>query len=370
MGFYDDLKYWNSINLTREIGPIRFKKLINFFPSMEAAYTASEQELKEAGLDEKIVEHFSAKRLEINPDQEYEKLQQAGIKIITFRDENYPKLLKEIYAPPAVLYVRGDILREEYCIAIIGTRKYSLYGRQVALDITEALCKIGITVVSGLAKGIDTFAHQSCVRCNNRTIAVLGSGIDHESIYPCTNRELAKEVEKGGAVISEYPLGTLPLRQNFPARNRIISGLCQGVIVIEAPEESGALITAKYALEQNREVFAIPGPINSVNSQGTNKLIKQGAKLVTGINDIIEELNLGDYSSGKSVFEQNNVPTHPDSKEEAIILNLLTSEPVHIDNLIRDSHLPTAEVNSTLTILELKGKIRDLGGMNYVLSKR
>lgn len=363
-----ELKYWNAFGLLREIGPVRFRKLINYFPSMEQAYKADEQELSDAGLDQKTIEVISIKRRETDIEQEYDKLCRENIKIVTIKDTDYPKLLKEIYAAPAILYVKGDLKNEEKCLAIVGTRKHSLYGKQTTLEITEALCKIGITVVSGLARGIDTFAHQVCINNNTRTIAVTGSGIDNDNLYPSTNRELAKRIKEHGAVISEYPVGTLPLKQNFPVRNRIISGLCLGVLVVEAPESSGALITAKYALEQNREVFAVPGPIYSTNSAGTNHLIKSGAKLVTNIEDIIEELNFTAYTAVTLPLIKERVIT-ADSTEEKTILNLLNSEPTHIDSLIQKSQLPASQINSLLAMLEINGKIRNLGGMNYILIK-
>lgn len=367
-----DLKYWNALSQIREIGPIKFRKLANYFSAMEEAYLAPEQELLNAGIDEKLAEIIPVKRRAINIEQEYEKLLKENIKIITFQDDRYPTILKEIYAPPALLFVKGNLKKEELRIAIVGTRKYSQYGKQATIEFTEALCQIKTIVVSGLAKGIDTIAHQTCVRNGSETIAVLGSGIDYESIYPPINRGLSREIENNGAIISEYPIGSLPLKQNFPVRNRIISGLCQGVLVVEAPEESGSLITAKYALEQNRELFAVPGPINSANSRGTNRLIKSGAKLTASVEDIIEELNLSLNLSIDSVAGGNKKESEKisaDNKEEAIILNLLNEEPIHIDFLIKNSQLPTAQVGSVLTILEIKGRIRNLGGMNYVLSK-
>lgn len=361
-----ELKYWNAFGLIREIGPVRFKKLINYFPSMEQAYKADEQELGNAELDQKTIEAILIKRRETDIEQEYEKLCRENIKIVTIKDVDYPKSLKEIYAAPAILYVKGNLKNDEKCLAIVGTRKYSLYGKQATLEITDALCKIGITVVSGLARGIDTFAHQACLNNNSQTIAVAGSGIDNASLYPSANRELARRIKEQGAVISEYPIGTLPLKQNFPARNRIISGLCLGTLVVEAPESSGALITAKYALEQNREVFAVPGPIYSVNSAGTNHLIKSGAKLVTNIEDIVEELNLAAHTAvilpptEKKEIKADNI-------EEKTLLNLLNNEPTHIDFLIQESQLPTSQINSLLVMLEINGRIRNLGGMNYIL---
>lgn len=360
----EELKYWNAFHFIKEVGPRRFKKIINFFPDIKYAYYASEKDYLEAGLDRNTIDSIIITRQHIDIHKEYEKVLSEGIRIITIQDEYYPKLLKEIYDPPPALYVRGNLMRDELALAVVGTRKHSLYGKQVTQELTEALCTLGITVVSGLAKGIDAIAHQICVKNKHRTIAVTGSGIDSQSIYPSINRSLAKQVEHSGAVISEYPIGTLPVKQNFPRRNRIISGLCVGVLIIEAPEASGALITARYALEQNREVFAIPGPIYSANSQGTHALIQSGAKLVTRIEDIVEELHLSMQSLANPIHTQ---PIPSQDPEEELLLTLLSREPIHIDSLIKDSQLSASRVNSVLTLLEIQGRIKNLGGMNYVL---
>jgi len=274
-------------------------------------------------------------------------------------------LLKEIYTPPALLYLRGKIEpRDEFSLGIVGTRKLSAYGQQATPFIAAELARAGLTIISGLAKGIDTLAHRAALSAGGRTIAVLGSGLNKTNIYPFSNRRLAEEISRKGAVISEFPLGTQPLAQHFPQRNRIISGLSLGILVIEAPERSGALITAKDALEQNRDVFAIPGPIFAQNSFGTNNLIKMGAKLVGQANDILEELNLSLLTEPSSVDKK----IIPDNQEEALILKQLSEEPIHIDKIIKQTKLSTAIVNSNLTLMEMKGKVRNLGGNNYVLT--
>jgi len=361
----EELKYWHVFHCIKEIGPQRFKKIIGFFPDIKTAYYASEKDYTEAGLDRNTIDSIILTRQHFDIDKEYEKVIREGIHLVTINDEQYPKLLKEIYAPPSVLYVRGTIIPDELNLAIVGTRKHSLYGKQVTQEFTEALCRMGITIVSGLAKGIDTIAHQICVKAAHRTIAVTGSGIDNQSIYPSINRSLAKHIEQYGAVLSEYPVGTLPVKQNFPRRNRIISGLCVGVLVIEAPEESGALITARYALEQNREVFAIPGPIHSIHSKGTHKLIQAGAKLITRVEDIVEELHLSIHAFSNT---DDTPPIAADNPEEALLLGTLSREPIHIDLIITNSRLPASRVNSLLTLLEIQGRIRNLGGMNYVIA--
>jgi len=286
-------KYFNAFNLINGLGPINFKKLLTYFHSLENAWSANLNEFNQAGLSQSLVEQIKRQRLKINPDWEMERIEKEKISLITIQDKNYPKLLKEIYAPPQLLYIKGTIEpKDDFSIGIVGTRKLSSYGHEITPLITSDLAQAGLTIISGLAKGIDTLAHQATIKTKGRTIAVLGSGVDKKSIYPAINRQLAEEISQNGAVISEYPINTEPLVQHFPQRNRIISGLSLGILVIEAPEKSGALITAKDALEQNRDVFAIPGHIFSNNSLGTNNLIKLGAKLVSNANDIIEELNL------------------------------------------------------------------------------
>lgn len=284
------------------------------------------------------------------------------IQKITLQDKNYPVILKEIHNPPKELYIKGKITKEDKkAIAIVGTRKYTQYGKQVALEISGNLARLGITIVSGLAKGIDTFAHQAALESGGRTIAVLGSGMDKRNFFPPSNYHLGEKICQQGAIISEYPPGTRGTNFTFPQRNRIVSGLSLGVVVIEAPEKSGALITAALALEQNREVFAVPGSIYEKNSFGTNQLIKLGAKPVTRIEDILEELNLEHLITAQKKKPRLEKP------EEEIVFSLLSKQPIHIDEIIKKSGLPTSIVNSTLMVLELKKAIRNLGKGNYVM---
>lgn len=362
----NDLIFWNAIANIQKIGPARFKKLANYFETMEQAFGAHFDELLKAGLEENIAQEFIVSRNEVNPESKWEELVREKIQLVTIVDENYPKLLKEIYSPPAVLYYKGTLIpREEFTVAVVGTRKITNYGRQVTPEIVTGLVNNGITISSGLALGIDALAHEATLKNNGRTIAVLGSGLDQQNIYPFHNRFLAEKIiEQGGLVLSEYPPGTLPLKQHFPHRNRIIAGLSLGVLVIEAAKESGALITAKYALDQNRDIFAIPGNIYNENSQGPNNLIKMGAKLVMSATDILEALNLANataFNETKQII--------PDSKEEELLLKYLSSEPIHIDELVRQSKLLTSQVTATLTMMEMKGKVRNLGSMNYVLAR-
>ncbi len=361
-----DLKYWVALNNFPKFGPVRIKRLKKHFPNMESAFKASANELNRAGIENKLTDEFLAARININPDQLLEQLNQEGINVITIENKNYPKLLSEIYDPPQLLYYKGQLeTQDEFALAVVGTRKYTNYGKQVAEQIVKDLALNNLTIVSGLALGIDALSHLAALEVKGRTIAILGSGLDKQSIYPSANRYLAdKIIASGGAVISEFPLGTPPLKHHFPQRNRIISGLSLGTLVIEAGEKSGALITASHALEQNREVFTVPGSIYSPASAGPNQLIKLGAKTVTSAADIIETLDLAQvtaYIDNKKII--------PESAEEEKIISHLTHEPAHINELVRLTKLDTGIINSTLTIMEMKGMIRNLGGMQYVLAR-
>ncbi len=361
----DDSKYWVAISLFSKIGPARYKKLYNHFKTMAEVWSASLFELKKSGLEENIAQEFIIKRAEINPEIEMDKLAQEDIQIITIKDTNYPKILKEIFTPPALLYIKGNIdnLNQQFNLAVVGARKISNYGKQITPQIVKPLAENGFTITSGLALGTDALAHQVALEAKGKTIAVLGSGIDQKSIYPSSNRYLAQNIlDNDGTIISEYPIGTLPLKHNFPARNRIIAGLSLGTLVIEAAQSSGALITAYNALEQNREVFAIPGSLFNQNSIGTHKLIQKGAKLITSHHDILEELNLQEVKNYVS-----NQKILPETLEEKLIIKNLGTEPVHIDQLIKNSNLPTSQISSTLSLMEMKGLIKNMGGQNYIL---
>jgi len=285
------------------------------------------------------------------------------IKTISIKGKNYPKLLKEIKDPPEVLYYEGELKSEENCFAVVGTRMASSYGKQVALEIAEDLAEAGLTIVSGLAPGIDSFSHLAALEGRKRTIAVLGTGIDERSIYPQENLKLARKIlELGGALISEYPPGTRGTQFTFPQRNRIISGLSLGVLIIEAKQKSGALITANWAKKQGRKIFAIPGPIHSLNSKGCHYLIRQGAKLVENANDILKELNLPIKEGVKEITGE--------TPEENLILGVLKEEALDIDKIIERTKLSAATVASVLAILEIKGKVKNLGGNIYAISHR
>lgn len=358
----NQIKYWVAYSKIVKIGPSNFKKLIDFFVDLQTAWQANFSELIDAGLDEDLANEIIIQRSTINPEAEMELLHQADVRVVTLNDKNYPANLKETFNPPPLIYYRGslDFLKNN-CLAVVGTRKFSAYGAQITADLVSQLSQNGLTIVSGLALGIDALAHQAALSAQGQTIAVLGSGVDKACVYPSSHRYLAdKIIASGGGIISEYPIGTNPTKYTFPMRNRIISGLSRGVLVIEAPESSGALITAKYALEQNRDIFAVPGSIYSLNSTGTNNLIKQGAKLVLNADDILTELNM------QTVFcAAKNEPKF-DKSEEKMIWDLLSKEPAHIDKIKKMSTLNINVLLSALTVMELKGLIKDTGGRNYI----
>ena len=284
------------------------------------------------------------------------------IKTVSIADKNYPKFLKKIKNAPAVIYYRGELNPSEQCFAIVGTRMFSPYGKQVALEMAGDLAEAELIIVSGLAPGIDTFAHTATVERRKRTIAVLGTGVDEKSIYPQSNLKLAQRIlETGGCLISEYPPGTRGTQFTFPQRNRIISGLSLGILVVEAKERSGALITAEWARKQKRLVFAVPGPIHSLNSRGCHYLIKQGAKLVENADDILKELNLP-YSTSGVGYLTGGTP------EENLILEVLKEGPLYIDKIIEKTKLSAQKVASNLAILEIKGKVKNLGANVYAVS--
>ena len=288
----------------------------------------------------------------------------SSIRRITKQNKEYPRLLKEIFKPPA-LYVRGNFNKaDDFALAVVGTRKPTYYGQQTADKIVYDLAQSGLTIISGLALGVDTIVHKTTLKAGGRTIAVLGAGVDDKSLYPQENRKLALKIEKSGAVISEYTLGTSAKPGYFPQRNRIISGLALGTLVIEAGFKSGALITAHCALDQNREVFCVPGSIFSEKSAGANNLIKLGAKLVTSAKDILEELNL---TQSLKLFETKKIIA--DSPEEAKILKFLNHEPKHIDELLKQTKLDAAVISATLSLMEIRNKIKNIGGGNYVLAR-
>jgi len=358
-----DLKYWVGFSLIPGIGRVRLTQLENYFGSLEKAWHAAPVDLKQSGLDSGSIRAIASWRPKLSLEAEVEKLERYGVKALTWHDSGYPPRLKEIYDYPPILYVRGSLLPEdEWCLAVVGTRRATVYGRQVTEELVSDLARSRITIVSGLARGIDSIAHRSALEAGGRTIAVFGCGLD--IVYPSENADLARKIIQQGALISEYPLGTRPKADNFPRRNRIMSGLSLGVLITEAGKTSGAMITAHLALEQNREVFAIPGSILSPASSGTNHLIQEGAKLVGDYNDILEELNLTAVAHQMEIRE-----IVPASDTESLLLKQLSAEPTHIDEVCRSTGLSVSAISSTLAMMELKGVVKQVGNMNYVLAR-
>jgi len=333
-----------------------------YFGDLERAWHASYAELTSAGLDAKSAEAITSLREGISLRDEIESLKRYNVTVLIGNDSAYPRRLKEIYDYPPLLYVRGTLTPDdEWALGVVGTRRASVYGKQATEEIVADLARNRITIVSGLAKGIDCAAHLTALQNGGRTIAVAACGLD--MVYPSEHANLARQIMAQGALVSEFPLGTKPKAEHFPQRNRIISGMSLGVLVVEAGDKSGAMITANWAVEQNRDVFALPGSIFSPASKGTNRLIQEGAKLVRNSTDILEELNL------TVVARQLEMEELADTTDaEAELLSHLSEEATHIDDVCRRSRLPTATVAGMLTMLELKGLAKQVGGMNYVLT--
>ena len=355
-----DTKYWIGFNLVKGIGPVRIEKLLAYFGSLQEAWQSQLFHLTAAGLNTKLCQQMIRIREETCLDRLVENLLAEGIQVLTWDDPAYPERLRCINQSPYVIYLKGDLLEEDiWSVAIVGTRRYSAYGRQVAELLTRTLADQGITIISGLARGIDGIAHKQALDAGSRTLAVLGSGLDQ--IYPPEHRGLADRICRQGGVISDYPPGTPPDGSNFPPRNRIISALSKAVLVIEAGQKSGALITANYAAEQGKDVFAVPGKITAPLSKGTNKLIKLGAHPLLKAQDVLDFLNM------KLVARQQVARRSlPGDHKEAVLFNAVGDEPLHVDELSNLTKLPIEEVTSTLAIMELKGMVRKTFGMKYI----
>lgn len=358
-----DLPYWIAFSRVPGIGRARLLRLIEAFDDLGEAWRATSAGLRAAGLDGKPLAALQALRSTLNPDIELDRLEQAGVHALTWEDAAYPFRLKEVPELPPILYLKGDLLpSDDLSIAVVGTRKATAYGREATAHITAGLARAGVTVVSGLARGIDTEAHKTALEAGGRTIAVLGSGLD--IIYPRENARLARQITEQGCLVSEHPLGTPPDAGHFPRRNRILSGMSRGVLVVEADLVSGAQNTVQHALEQGRDVYAVPGSIFSPASRGANRIIQQGAKPITGPEDLLEELNVA------AVAQQLEMKALlPASETEALVLRLLSAEPLHVDEVRREIGLAAAEVSSALAMMELKGMVKNVGGMNYVLGR-
>ncbi|MBP8718966.1 MAG: DNA-processing protein DprA [Atribacterota bacterium] len=370
----EELKYWLAWNRIKEIGPVRFSKLRQHFPSLKEAWfcnlrTNNIMNLLHIG--EETLTKIEQEKRKIDPDFELELVTKMDIKVITIEEEGYPHLLKNIYSPPPVIYYQGEFtaaMKQEKGIAIVGSRKATYYGKKVAREIAGGLAASGYIIISGLAKGIDTNAHLGALEVDGLTIAVLGGGLDR--IYPSENKALAHRIRNKGAIITEFPLYTKPEKNNFPRRNRIISGLALGTLVVEAPEKSGALITADFALEQGREVFAIPGSIHSYLSAGCHNLIKEGAKLVNNYQDILEEFEernkiLSDRKNTENKEQSYIIPESLTDCEKKILQHI-SIEPLHIDELTELVLLSPGQVSEALLSLELKNLIREIEGKRYI----
>lgn len=347
-------EYLNALNIV--FGTQRTRRLVQFFGSPKKAWQAPRYKIATLGIENKALEEIFRKKEKFNLDEEWQKVKKAGLNMVTLGSESYPPLLKETSSPPLGLYTKGEVsLLNSPSLAVVGTRNHSTYAKTALSKIIGELCSSGLTITSGLAQGIDAIAHSLALEAGGKTIAVLGCGLDQ--IFPRINLPLANKIlSSKNLIVSEYPIGTPPLKQHFPARNRIIAGISLGTFVVESREKGGSLITTRHALESNREVFALPGPINYETSAGTNSLIKQGAKLVSSAQDILEELSIElRKNSMKDVIENLN-------EEEKNIMEILKLEPLHIDTIIKKSKLTPQRVNPIITSLELKGLIKNTGG--------
>lgn len=357
--------YWIAFNKVPGIGPARLAALVETCGSVEAAWKAPIQQLQMAGLDKRSLASLLDARRTLDPQGEVERVLQENATILTWDDADYPENLRQVDAAPPVLYVRGALdPQDTWSVAVVGTRRASAYGREVAHTLSRELAAQGITIVSGLALGIDAIAHQAALDAGGRTIAVLGSGVDQ--LYPARNRKLAQAIMHHGAVLSEYPMGTKPEASNFPPRNRIISGLSRSVIVVEAGERSGALITATFAAEHGRDVFAVPGSILHPGSIGCNRLIRDGAFPLLGVDDVLEQLDMSRRYEEQHHEQQQMRSTIPADPMESQVLAQLTKQPTYIDDIVRTVQIPSGQVSSLLTVMELKGLVRQVSAMCYV----
>lgn len=359
-----NISYLLALHSIDGLGPIRLKALLDHFKDPKLAWEANIKEIGEIRVPRNVVDLWLETRRTLDPEDYAQSITKTGIKWLTIFDDNYPKPLKEIYDPPVVLYYKGEILRmDENAIGVVGTRKMTGYGKAVTKGFVEDLVRAGLTIISGLARGVDSQSHQTAIEEGGRTIAVLGGGLNN--IYPPENRDLARKIIDGhGAVISEYPPDYPSLPGNFPSRNRIISGLSKAVLVTEAAEDSGSLITAKLAVEQGREVFAIPGPITSSLSKGPIDLIKMGAKAVFDASEILDELGMKKVQSSK-FKDQNKLEL---SVEERQLLECLDEDSLHIDEISRKLNSSSSSVSATLLKMEISGLVINLGSGNYCRS--
>lgn len=360
-------KYWLGINMISVITPQRFHLLLNQFPSVERIWNASRKELESIDGFRDAAEKFCDQRDEEELEQELEKCRRQDLEILTLKDARYPESLRTIDKPPPVLYVKGDYFEEDQLgIAMVGTRKNTNYGKRVAKKLAEQLVREGFTLVSGMARGIDTFSHKAALSAGGRTIAVMGTGFDHT--YPKSNANLMRAISENGAVITEFPFYQSPAKWTFPQRNRIISGLTRGTIVVEAPASSGALITAHDALSQGREVFAVPGDIRKQTMKGTHGLIKDGAKLVEDASDIVEEFK---DLQATLPFDQDKEeePGEALSGPKEEVFSLLDYEPIHFNDVVAKTDFSPARISHIMFQLEMDDLVERLEGNQWVKTK-
>ncbi len=358
----DERSYWVLLSIVAGIGPVRFQRLLDVCGSAARAWRASDTQMAAAGLERRTAESLRKLRASVTPRAVFARLEQLEVATLTLLDDDYPTALRQTADPPPVLFLRGRMLATDgVAVALVGTRRATPYGRTVAEQLARELAAAGVTIVSGLAKGIDTVAHRAALDAGGRTIAVLGNGLDQ--IYPPENTGLARRVveQDAGAIVSEFPPGVPPDAVNFPRRNRIISGLCSATVIVEAGERSGALITADFALEQGRDVLAVPGSILSPSSAGANTLLKQGATPVTCARDVLDVMGI---SADSGVDLARGLPKLP--PEEEAVFGALGLEPRHVDELARGLGRGPGEISAALTLLEIKGLVRQVGQMAYV----
>ena len=359
-GGVTETPYWLGFHLVPGIGATRLARLVDYFGSLERAWNATPVALRASGLGERALDSLVTTRSRLSLDDEMLRVERAGVHLLTLADDNYPRLLREITSPPTVLYVRGSLTPEdENAVAIVGTRRVTSYGREMSRRFGMELAVSGVTVVSGLARGVDGIAHAAALDAGGRTIAVLGCGLD--TIYPPEHRALAERIVEHGALVSEFSLGTTPEAANFPVRNRIISGLSLGIVVIEAPMKSGALITSNFAGDQGRTVFAVPGSALSNASAGTIQLLLDGATVAANVNDVLSALELGTRQ-----VEMETRQLLPSTELERTLLLQLTGEPKHIDEIALETGFHIGTLSAQLLQMQLKGLVRNVGTQHYV----
>ena len=359
-----ELQYWIAFSRIPTVGRVRLGLLEGQFGTLETAWSAGASELRASGLDRNVVDAITEHRGTIDPAKEIERVKTAGVTVLTWHDADYPALLREIDDLPPILYMKGQFPQDDPAVTIVGTRRPTAYGREVAAHLAGELAEAGVAVISGLARGIDGEAHRATLKAGGRTVAVLGCGVD--VTYPSEHAQLMEQMTESGAVLSEYPLGTKSEARHFPRRNRLLSGLSVATLVIEAGHGSGTLSTVKFALEQNREVLCVPGSIYSPASTLTNKLIQEGAKPILNVRDVLDKIR-----ALPLIETQQALPglIHESTAEESTIYDALAYEPQHVDDLSRATGLPVTSITGTLTIMELQGRVLQVGRMNYIRAR-